>query len=109
MQRENAPVDTIGALLLGYYEGAELRYAGKVGTGFTEGSAARLMRQLLPLRRPTSPFSSPMPEQPSGYVEPRLVVDVEFLDWTEEGMLRQPSFKGVRPDHSPTDVVRESN
>ena len=110
MQRDNATVDTIGALVLGYYnDEKQLHYAGRVGTGFTEESAARLMRQLLPLRRPSSPFASPIPERPSAFTEPRVVVDVEFLEWTEEGMLRQPSFKGVRADCAPGDVVRESD
>jgi len=107
-QRENASGDAIGAIALGYYEGGELLYAGRVGTGFTEESARQLLGQLRPLSRATSPFARAVPDPPSHYVEAVVVVDVEFFEWTEDGVLRHPSFKGVRPDHRANDVTREA-
>ena len=85
----------------------ELKYAGKVGTGFTEQTLALVKRELEPLRRDSSPFTGRQPPKGSIFVEPRLVAHVEFREWTGSGTLRAPSFKGLRPDVSPHDCVRE--
>jgi bifunctional non-homologous end joining protein LigD len=98
---------TIGALLAGYYEDGELRYAGKVGTGFGEQDLRRLEERLEPLRRDTSPFVGRQPERGSIFVEPKLVAEVEFGEWTNAGTMRHPAFKGLRTDKPATDVVRE--
>ena len=99
--------DRIGALLTGYYDGTELRFAGKVGTGFSESELDRLAARLGPLERPTSPFSGRQPQRGAIFAEPALVSEVEFTEWTAEGMLRHPSYKGLRDDKPPEAVVRE--
>ena len=98
----------IGALLVGYYDGPKLVYAGKVGTGFTEKMLERLHSLLKPLRRDSSPFDAGMPP-PKGaiFAEPRLVGEFEFTEWTRSGHLRHPAFKGLREDKDPKTVVRE--
>ncbi len=98
---------TLGALLAGYYEDGELRYAGKVGTGFSEQDLRLLIERLEPLRREKSPFSGRQPERGSIFVEPKLVGEVEFGEWTNAGTMRHPAFKGLRVDKPATDVVRE--
>lgn len=106
---------TLGALLLGYFdrppdgEGPQrLHYAGKVGTGFTDRLLRHLAARLEPLRRETSPFDVGTPEPGAIFVEPELVADVEFQQWTEAGTLRAPSFIGLRPDKPAREVVRET-
>jgi len=96
-----------GALLLGYWEGCELRYAGKVGTGFNEATLRDLLAKFLRLERSTSPFAARVTEKGARWVEPELVAEVEFTNWTLEGRLRHPSFLGLRPDKVSRDVVRE--
>jgi bifunctional non-homologous end joining protein LigD len=98
---------TIGALLVGYYEDSDLRYAGKVGTGFTEESLRRLAERLEPLRRESSPFAGRQPERGSIFVAPKLVAEVDFGEWTRAGTMRHPAFKGLRTDKRPREVVRE--
>jgi bifunctional non-homologous end joining protein LigD len=98
---------TLGALAVGVYEEGRLVYAGKVGTGFTEATLGTLMRELESLRRPDSPFVGRQPPKGTVFVEPRLVADVEFREWTRSGTLRAPSFKGLRPDVDPEEVERE--
>ena len=88
-------------------EDEELVYAGKVGTGFTEQTLALLKRELEPLRSDSSPFAGRQPPKGTMFVEPRLVAHVEFREWTKSGTLRAPSFKGLRPDISPQECVRE--
>ena len=97
----------VGALLLGYYDGGELRYAGHVGTGFTDRMLDELEELLRPLRRDTSPFAGTPRLKNATFVEPQLVGEVEFSEWTRAGTLRQPSFKGLREDKDPRQVVRE--
>jgi bifunctional non-homologous end joining protein LigD len=102
--------DTIGSLLLGVYDGGQLRYVGHVGTGFTQDMLAELMAELTPLERDTSPFGSPVPAQQARdvhWVEPRLAGEVAFAEWTNEEILRQPSWRGLRIDKDPGDVHRE--
>lgn len=97
----------IGALLLGYYEHGELRYAGKVGTGYS-GAVLRDLRRLLDaLERPSSPFGRSVDERGAHWVEPQLVVEVAFSEWTPGGKLRHPRFIGVRTDKAAADVHRE--
>jgi bifunctional non-homologous end joining protein LigD len=98
----------IGALLVGYHEGDQLVYAGKVGTGFTEAMLKRLQDLLEPLRRHASPFDAGVsPPRASIFTEPALVGEFEFTEWTRTGQLRHPSFKGLREDKDPRAVVRE--
>jgi bifunctional non-homologous end joining protein LigD len=97
----------IGALLVGYYEGDHLHFAGKVGTGYTDRMLADLAETLAPLSRPTSPFADKVPYKEARFVEPTLVCDVEFTEWTATNTLRHPSFKGLRADKAPRDVVKE--
>ena len=103
----------LGALLVGYYQGGELRYAGRVGSGFTDQELDRLDGRLGPLARSTTPFTAP-PDLPpevirSGqWVEPSLVAEVAFSEWTHLGTLRAPRYKGMRTDVDPRSVVRES-
>jgi bifunctional non-homologous end joining protein LigD len=103
-RREN----TIGALLLGYFDDGVFRYAGKVGTGFKERDLSMLIAELKPRTRATSPFTTP-PAPPRGvtFVEPELVAEVEFTEWTREGIVRQSAYKGLRDDKPATNVVRE--
>jgi bifunctional non-homologous end joining protein LigD len=99
----------IGALLMGFYENGKLRYAGRVGTGFTEKTLADLEKRLEPLRRDTSPFGiAPKLPRESVFVEPRLVAEVELREWTAERVMRAPSFKGLREDKSPREVTIET-
>jgi DNA ligase D-like protein (predicted ligase) len=97
----------LGALLLGYYADGALRYAGKVGTGFTRATLRDLARRLAPLRRATSPFADEVRERGATWVEPRLVAQVGFSEWTRDGRLRHPRFLGLRDDKAASEVVRE--
>ena len=105
---EGRRTDRIGALLMGYQEDGELRYAGRVGTGFTERMLDDLRERLAPLRRDSSPFTT-APKLPRNavFAEPELVAEVEFREWTGEGVMRAPSFKGLRDDKPAAAVVRE--
>jgi bifunctional non-homologous end joining protein LigD len=102
----------LGALLVGYFEqGAGkpvLRYAGKVGTGFTAPELTALAARLAALERSTSPFGAG-PKAPKGaqFVEPRLVAEIEFREMTSEGQLRHAAYKGLREDKAATEVVLE--
>jgi bifunctional non-homologous end joining protein LigD len=98
-----------GALLIGYYDPAgQLVYAGKVGTGFSTALLERLARSLATLARPQPPFGSgPLPRSGVHWVEPQLVGQVAFSEWTTAGQLRHPRFEGLRRDKDPADVVRE--
>ena len=97
----------LGALLLGHYEDGRLRYAGKVGTGFTQATLRDLAARLEPLRRDDSPFADPVRERDATWVEPRLVAQVGFTEWTRDGRLRHPRFLGLREDKAAEEVVRE--
>ncbi len=98
----------LGALLLGHFEDGRLRYAGKVGTGFTHVTLADLSARLAPLRRGSTPFADPVREPHATWVEPRLVAQVGFSEWTRDGRLRHPTFLGLRDDKAAEEVVRES-
>lgn len=100
----------VGALLIGYYEDEALRYAGKVGTGFTAETRARLEARLATLRREGSPFASAVPaaaRRAARWVEPRLVAEIAYTEWTRDGVLRHPSFQGLREDKPAADVTRD--
>jgi bifunctional non-homologous end joining protein LigD len=95
----------IGALVVGFHEDSELRYCGRVGTGFTESELDRVARLLEPLASDTSPFGGkPQPPKGTHFVQARLVCDVEFTEWTRTRTLRAPSYKGLRDDLDPEDV-----
>jgi bifunctional non-homologous end joining protein LigD len=97
-----------GALLVGYYEDGELRYAGKVGTGFDHDTLRRLGERLRRLERDTPPFVDVHPVPPgTRWVRPKLVAQVAFTEWTRDGRLRHPRFLGLRDDKRPREVVRE--
>jgi len=103
---------SFGALVVGVHEAGGLRWAGNVGTGFTDTEIERLLGLLGPLRRDTSPFveTPRMPRVRRGdvvWVEPRLVVQVEFVEWTREGRLRAPVYLGLREDKPASDVRKE--
>ncbi len=101
----------LGALLVGYYEGGELRYAGKVGTGFTAKTLAELAQLLAPLEIAASPFTPAPPRALTGkgthWVKPELVGEIAFAEWTADAHLRHPSFQGLRRDKPAREVVRE--
>jgi DNA ligase D-like protein (predicted ligase) len=97
-----------GALLLGYYAGGELRYAGQVGTGFDEATLAELSARLAELSVTEPPFAGPVESgRGTHWVRPELVAEVAFAEWTRHGRLRHPRFLGLRPDKAAEDVVRE--
>jgi len=99
----------IGALLLGYYEDGKLVYAGRTGTGFTQKTHSTLRDQLEDLRRTAPAFSNPPPDAIRGaiWVEPKLVAQVSFANWTSDNVLRQGAFKGLREDKPAREVRRE--
>jgi len=102
--------DRIGALLVGVYDrNGALRYAGRVGTGFSEKELERLAGLLSPLQRPASPFAPGGTQPPRGafFCEPKLVAEIEFREWTRSGSLRAPSYKGLREDKPAQEVLRE--
>jgi bifunctional non-homologous end joining protein LigD len=107
---ERGRAGQLGSLLVGVYDDGRLRYSGKVGTGFTMRELTRLGDLLAPLETDSSPFDAPPPrpiERIARWVRPELVAEVEFGEWTGEGILRHPSYMGLRDDKNPTDVVRE--
>jgi bifunctional non-homologous end joining protein LigD len=108
---QGAARDHLGALLVGYYDArGALHYAGKVGTGYTVPMLALLARKLAPLRRPVSPFVDAPRAGMSAttWVKPVLVAQVRYNEMTEAGILRQPSFLGLRDDKDARDVRLES-
>jgi bifunctional non-homologous end joining protein LigD len=96
-----------GALLVGYYEGKDLRYAGKVGTGFNERTLEHLHRKLSSMERSRPPFDDDMKGMEAHWVKPALVAQVGFAEWTPDGRLRHPRFIGLRSDKDPGEVTRE--
>jgi bifunctional non-homologous end joining protein LigD len=101
---------TIGALLLGLPDDGRLRYVGQVGTGFTDAMLADLHASLRRLERKTAPFADvPRADaRDASWVTPKIVGEVAFTEWTPDGRLRHPAWRGLRPDKSPAEVVLES-
>jgi len=98
------------SLVLGVYEKGKLIYAGRVGTGFSNKLRSELKKTLDRIARPTKPFAE-IPKDPdlrrAIWVEPKLVGEVEFSEWTNDNVIRHPSFQGMREDKKATDVLRE--
>lgn len=100
----------LGALLLGYYQGADLVYAGKVGTGFDDATLRTLHDRLSRTEQKTSPITSgAVRESGARWVRPKLVAQVAFGEWTRDGKLRHPRYLGLRTDKKPDEVVRETH
>jgi DNA ligase D-like protein (predicted ligase) len=100
--------EEFGALLVGHFAGGELRYAGKVGTGFDRATLADVAARMRPLRRDDSPFAdADVPARGTTWVEPKLVAQIGFSEWTPDGRLRHPRFLGLREDKPAGEVVRE--
>ncbi len=100
----------IGSLLMGIPGAGGLHFAGRVGTGFTERDLANLKKTLAPLHTDRSPFDPPLPRSEARgvtYVEPVLVGEVRYSEWTPDDRLRQSSWRGLRSDKEPSEVVRE--
>jgi bifunctional non-homologous end joining protein LigD len=118
---EGSRANRVGSLLVGYYdrraselgkdESQKLHFAGAVGSGLTEELIEELTRELRTRERPTSPFDVGAPTGPKAryavWCHPELVCEVNWTEWTDEGTLRQPAFKGMRDDKDPYEVVRE--
>lgn len=99
----------IGSLLLGVHTDDGFVFAGHVGTGFTERALADMSRRLAPLHRNTSPYDTPVPRadaKGAQWVEPVLVGTVAYTEWTSDGRLRHPSWKGLREDIEASEVTR---
>jgi bifunctional non-homologous end joining protein LigD len=119
MPGEGGRSGQLGSLLVGYYDSTPeeasrldrpplLVFAGGVGTGFTQKELARLTRMLKARARLDSPFAAGVPKRRGArWCEPELVCEVEFREWTRDGTLRAPSYKGLRDDKDPHEVVRE--
>ncbi len=100
----------LGALLVGVYEDGALRYAGKIGAGFTNDNRAELLAAIDQLAAEASPFSPPVPRaaaREARWLRPELVIRAEFAGWTGDGLVRQASYKGIEPEKSPLRVIRE--
>jgi len=100
----------IGSLMMGIPDADGLRFVGRVGTGFTERDLANLKKTLAPLRTDESPFNARLSTQDAKgvtFVKPTLVGEVRYSEWTSDDRLRQPSWRGLRPDKAPGEVVRE--
>jgi bifunctional non-homologous end joining protein LigD len=107
---EGGRTSGIGALLMGIPSDGGLHFAGRVGTGFTERELAKLKATLAPLHTDESPFDAKLPAREARgvtFVEPVLVGEVRYSEWTPDNRLRQSSWRGLRPDKQPSEVVRE--
>jgi bifunctional non-homologous end joining protein LigD len=107
---EGGRAGQIGSLLVGVHDAGGLAFAGHVGTGFSQRALRLLAQRLAPLRRATSPFTTPVPApqaRTASWVEPVLVIEVAYTGWTRAGRLRAPSYRGLRPDKDPAQVTRE--
>jgi bifunctional non-homologous end joining protein LigD len=110
-QGKGERANSLGALLLGLPVGDGLEYAGKVGTGFSESARKEILEALRPLAQKKSPFTkrlTPAETALARFVRPELVGEVQFAEWTSNGHLRHPSWRGLRTDKEPNEVIRES-
>jgi DNA ligase D-like protein (predicted ligase) len=99
----------LGALLLGYHDDGDLVYAGKVGTGFDEATLHSLHQQLSDIERDTAAFTRGEVREPDArWVHPKLVAQIAFTEWTQDGKLRHPRYTGLRSDKNADEVVREA-
>jgi bifunctional non-homologous end joining protein LigD len=99
--------EPLGALLLGYWQDGALKYAGHVGSGLDDAAVAELMRRTRELKVKRSPFAEKPPiHRPTTWLEPRLVAEINFIDWTPAGLLRAPVFARLRDDVPARSVVR---
>ena len=98
----------LGALILGAYQGNDLIYIGHSGGGFTEKELDSLRRKFEPLIRKSCPFRKiPKTNNPATWIEPKLVCEISFSEWTEEGLMRQPVYLGIRDDIKAEEVIKE--
>lgn len=102
---QNRP--SLKSLVVGYYDTEGLHYAGRVGSGFTDPVLKGLRQALDQIRLEKRPFLQPVPHKHVRWVQPLLVCEVEFLEWTSDNRLRNPSFKGLRTDKPASQVTRE--
>jgi bifunctional non-homologous end joining protein LigD len=100
--------EEFGALLVGHYADGALRYAGKVGTGFDRAALKDLAERMKPLIRDTTPFADSPNYRDATWVEPELVGQFGFAEWTTAGRLRHPRYQGLRIDKAAKDVTREA-
>ncbi|MBZ5632304.1 MAG: DNA ligase D [Acidobacteriia bacterium] len=102
--------DHFGALVLGIHDGGKLKWAGNVGTGFDRKTMKAIYEKLAPLAIEKCPLEQDknLPKKDVTWVRPELVCEVEFANWTEDGRLRAPVWKGFRPDIDPSEVVRQN-
>jgi bifunctional non-homologous end joining protein LigD len=97
-----------GALLVGYQDSGALQYAGKVGTGYDDATLRHLRARFDRMRRDRSPFATPVDVRDARWIDPDLVAQIGFTEWTRDGKLRHPRFQGLRTDKPASEVVRET-
>jgi len=100
----------LGALLVGVYEDGGLRYAGKIGAGFTNANRDELLAAVAPLATAAPPFATPPPRaaaRDAQWLRPELVIRAEFAGWTGDGLVRQAAYKGIELEKDPRKVIRE--
>ena len=104
---EGGRTGSIGSLLIGYYDDGKLHYAGRAGSGLTQREIARFEGQFEAMARSSSPFDVGAPPRTARFVEPQVVVEVRFTEWTTGGLIRHPTYLGTRTDKDPREVIRE--